>query len=397
MKTASVTLLLVAAGAAAFYAFVLREPPAPQKSLPQQNPGGTAAKAPPRDPGGELLKALQHSEDSVSDITGLLAGLSKASPSELESLYAQLLQLPASAGRNTALLAVIRNIAAADPQRAHALAAQIDQPKLAHDALMEVLTQWGTRDVNGAWAYLSKLPPEEFARQPIRGLLTGAAEKGDLNETLTFIRDNFKVLAVKDAEALKAAFHHLYDARGAEEVRKFVEQLPPGEAKSTAVMNLIDRWAKTDPQKALEWMQKNVAAEDLHNANLELVQSWIQVEPKAAVAYINKLDQASPDYYTTAFKSWYLYDKAAAAEWLRASQPSPMLDGAYEGYARMIAAKSPGDALNWAASITDEEKKLNLMSRIGMEWQRKDAPGLEKFIRDNQMEDLAAKIRDRMK
>lgn len=72
--------------------------------------------------------------------------------------------------------------------------------------------------------------------------------------------------------------------------------------------------------------------------------------------------------YEQAMKEWVKKDPLSASEWLQKLPKSESRDGATDAFVNAIRFESPGDAFVWAASIGDDELRLENLNKVIQTW-----------------------------
>ncbi len=77
---------------------------------------------------------------------------------------------------------------------------------------------------------------------------------------------------------------------------------------------------------------------------------------------------------------WTSNDFNGAAAWLQKLDPSPIRDTAVETFANKVAAREPESAIDWALTISDEQKREATVSHLALLWKGKDAQAAEAYL-----------------
>ena len=81
--------------------------------------------------------------------------------------------------------------------------------------------------------------------------------------------------------------------------------------------------------------------------------------------------------------SWSNQDPNAAGAWLGAQPQGPELDGARASFARNVASRDPESAMEWAKTVTDEQKRVQAVEQVFKTWRKKDAGAAESALNNS--------------
>jgi len=307
----------------------------------------------------------------------------KRSLEELRAMFDEVVDLPLSEHRQSAIQKLVMEIGRHDGPYAIDLASSIKASKMRHFALGSAYKGWGSHDPAAAWAFASALPPEQRANHPYWQIMTGAAQ-GNLSagEFYQFVESHNPAVVELSSGHLWQALTHVYDHKDSAGMSTWVEGLEGGALKNLASNHLVQRWALTDPPAARRWMDANVDPYENWEPNLQLAVGWAQVDPQAAMDWLTSLPRElqTKGQYQHALEKWLSYDQVGAAAWLAEAELSPLLDIPFERYVLRVRHRNPPEAMNWATSITDAEHRLRVMKKVAEVWQRQDPAALEQFI-----------------
>lgn len=128
---------------------------------------------------------------------------------------------PPGDDRSDALVAVCFGIAEKDPARAVQTAVTYGVDQQTTGVMENLVQQWAAADLRGAYAWAADQP----AGEPRSALLARVA----------FIWSQ---------------------STPADAAKMVVEQIPPGDTQTEAVMTVLHQWAMRDPSTALEWVRR---------------------------------------------------------------------------------------------------------------------------------------------
>jgi hypothetical protein len=97
-----------------------------------------------------------------------------------------------------------------------------------------------------------------------------------------------------------------------------------------------------------------------------LVHTLVEDDPRIAAGLTQRFNdpQIRQDYLADVIYVWAKRDLGAAAAWLREQPPGANLDAAIARMADAIAPNDPGEARQWAATISDPKKREEALLRL---------------------------------
>lgn len=134
------------------------------------------------------------------------------------------------------------------------------------------------------------------------------------------------------------------------EAVKFVNEWP-GDDRSGLADGVARQWGQTEPRKALEW-RINMTSEN----------------------------EDTPGNVDNIFGSWAREDTPAARTWLESRQDIDQDQFRESAARRLMWNDDHAEAANWAASISDADKRERSYKRIYRRWNRDDPEGARKWL-----------------
>jgi hypothetical protein len=176
-----------------------------------------------------------------------------------------------------------------------------------------------------------------WAESDPRGAAEFAAkfETGDYNSLLSGVMEKWSASAPAEAAA-------------------WTEALPPGNARSNAMYNVIYTEARRNPEQALEVLRRqSLSGNGRWYAN-NLFNEWAGRDPEAAAAAAVQLKGAMADGALQAVaRSWGQADPAKAMAWASKVPDLSARKGLIGSIASEWASSDPHAELGWARSLTD--------------------------------------------
>lgn len=139
----------------------------------------------------------------------------------------------------------------------------------------------------------------------------------------------------------------------------WAEELPDGDIKKFAIMQIARKYARVDPVEAAEWLE--TTSQTNNHAIGMVVDSWRRKDAAAAANWLSSFDGQDKDlrgsYYST-FSSWAEKDFESASNYLNSISDPKNQDYAKYGMTRTISTKKPQEALDMASSINDPKLRI---------------------------------------
>jgi hypothetical protein len=345
----------------------------PTEFVPEENPA-----MPPN------LQRIMQGGDIVERLGSYLDAVRSMDRSNVKQVVKAFEELPEGYGRHLEMKLLMRSWVNFDPGGALYYASNsLNAKSEKRFGISEALAGWVVRDEKAAiaWAQANH----------------SGQEKGD-NPLLVGI---VKGLMETDLDAANRLFL----------------SLPIGTARWQASSLLAEKFAKQDPQKAIQWA-KNYPSDDprmretvlgqigakLSRQDLEatanwaksmapepgtdrvtenLIAQWASRDPQAAAEWTNNLTNPERKRHAMAELSgrWALTDPVATAEWLNTQPLSPQLDPAIANFVSRIQGRNPEGAAGWAQSISDPTMRKKALDRALDAWLQTDPTKAEAWIK----------------
>jgi hypothetical protein len=240
--------------------------------------------------------------------------------------------------------------------------------------LYSVISGWAATDPSGAMAMLDRLP-EDLADQKNRlqeGVVAGLADR-NRDEATEYVS---KLLAGGRTDAtrlMETVASEVIRQEGSVEASNWVTTLEDGPLKGSAMNEVAERYARTDPQAAAGWIEEFAAEDYATRAVAEVGEKWAEREPLAAVSWLDQLPEGPGQKagLNSAFGDWEDRDPVAAGEYLLAMPSSPKRDSAISGFARGYAWQDPQTAIAWAQDIKDPAIRTESLKGVGFAYFRR--------------------------
>lgn len=240
--------------------------------------------------------------------------------------------------------------------------------------LYSVISGWASNDPAGAMAILERLP-ENLADQKKRleeGIVAGLADR-NRNEATNYISKLLNGGRSDAARLMETVADEVIRQEGSIEASNWVTTLSDGPLKGSAMNQVAERYAQTDPESAAEWIQEFASEEYATRAVAEVGEKWAEREPLAAVSWLNNLPKGPGQNagLNSAFGDWEDRDPIAAGQYLLSMPNSPKRDSAIRGFAEGYAWQDPKTAIAWAQDIQDPGMRADSLKKVGFAYYRR--------------------------
>ena len=160
--------------------------------------------------------------------------------------------------------------------------------------------------------------------------------------------------------AIETVVDSMLDQGRLDEALAWTNQLPAGEAQTSALSEILEDWTRSDPDAALAYLETLSGRDDYTDLRNSMLRSWTRTDPAGVADYITELDTDDPELGRLTgmlIAEWGRYDLAAAGEWLNSQPPSEETDRAVAMFTFQAASEDPAGAMTWAESITSDHVK----------------------------------------
>ena len=162
------------------------------------------------------------------------------------------------------------------------------------------------------------------------------------------------------------AAHILFEkvwSQGEEVAVHWAEHLPEGSLQNFAYGELGEKLARSDMTRAVEWIESMEESAIKVAVSEDVAREMAKQNPEKAGAWT--MDLPEGDSRQTALeqvaKVWSKKDPVATAAWINQFPQGTNTDPAIEQLVQEIAPTDPAGALSWAETISDPEKRKQLI------------------------------------
>jgi hypothetical protein len=264
----------------------------------------------------------------------ILEAVAAADPERALALAAK---IPGDDDRRSAICAIAETIAATDPRRGLSLVQTHGGFSKAHHA-HQILAAWASTEPAAAWAAALAWPQ------------AGSRDQACLSVISTW--------ASQDRDAALAA----------------ILQLPQGNRKRMAMEIFYQTWSTESPKDAYDAVMALPSGPERSRALASALSGWAQHDPRAAAAALEQLpfNQQRVQLTHQVFSQWAQQDPLAASAAADALPPRQRQE-ALTAIAGTWSWKDPKGALAWAKSLPDSHSANMAMSAVFPSLVREDA------------------------
>jgi len=173
-----------------------------------------------------------------------------------------------------------------------------------------------------------------------------------------------------------------YFKQGEQDAMTWASNLESGVLKNGIVSRVTSRLSRTDPNLAADFVTTLESGEERSYASISLADSWSRTDPKAASLWASSIpeDTVRGKALEETVEQWARRDTAEVGQFLESQPDGEYLDGAKKEFAERLRFNDPVEALTWAATLTNEENRHQLMERIAEEWSERDPEAAAAFL-----------------
>jgi len=247
-----------------------------------------------------------------------------------------------------------------------------DSPKRTRGDEMTAISGWAASDPDSAMLFVNQVENSD-TRQWMHLGVTKAMIQNDLDGAIAYSEKNLRGRA--RGEQMDRIADAVMDQRGEQGLIDWINGIDhtPKENdmlsyKRGAIRESLSKIARSDPDKAVQYIMDNVTEPFIDSDSLERISHYISDTSIAdEVQWLAELPEeveGQRHALGERFEDFIKEDFAGAGEWL-ASQPlGPAYDEAIQDYAFSAAKDNPGAALAWVDRISDERMRNDTLSRL---------------------------------
>ena len=248
--------------------------------------------------------------------------------------------------------------------------------------LYSVISGWASADPTNAIAFLDQLP-EKLAHGPgnklktdrldlEKGVVAGLADR-NRDEATKYVSKLLAEGRSDTSRLMETVANEVIRQEGSIGASNWAATLKDGPLKGSAMGEIAEGYARTDPASAAGWIEEFAAQDYATRAVAEVGKKWAEREPLAAVSWLEKLPegQGQKAGLNSAFGDWEDRDPIAAGNYLLSMPNSPKRDSAIRGFAEGYAWQDPKTAIAWAKDIQDPTIRNESLKKVGFAYYRR--------------------------
>jgi hypothetical protein len=245
------------------------------------------------------------------------------------------------------------------------------------------------------WAQADPLAAESAARQ-------WAAQRPDLRDVLpkALVRGWFAANPSELAQfihglgsgiprqrALSAYVRVALQKQGTDAVMRWAESLPDDDApyKRAVFWQLGASLPLFDREASLRWCEAHCDGPHGKDLRSIIARRWARNDGAAALAWLSSAPEGHEKKFSVriAYEEFARADREAALAWMAAEttgELDPWLQPLLPPYARLLAADSPADAIEWAERIELDKNRRFVLIEIARAWRQVDEAATEVWL-----------------
>ena len=291
----------------------------------------------------DLLKERASSltdRERIDTAGAVMRGLLASDPAAAEKYF---LALPEAQRGTDDLSEMMQNYSNLDPKKAFDFAVSLKNPQEQTAAVSGVFSNWSREDPEAAAAGWKKLPAGQSRLEALDQIASawGDTDPASAREWAEGLTGAERVRALT---AVLPALARDNPASAANQLASIIASPPDGLGQNLAssARQLASRWASDDPAAASRWAASLPAGNSRDEGLKAVSQAWSQ------------------------------YDAIATAGWLGTLEAGSSRDAAIQPLVEQVRNTDPNTAFSWAASISDENQRLNQLRETLQSWRRSD-------------------------
>jgi hypothetical protein len=317
------------------------------------------------------------------------------SPQQRLDAMNSLQNLPAGEPRDDILKAIVTAMAQTDPKGFLASAGNVTNARLREGGITAALQKLGAGDPQDALDWIKQNAADasnsDLARQ-YEAALNGYATTdpaGALNAASALPEDSRNDRQIK-SKAMEGIAEGMASEGEFTDAVALFDQMPANTFQNDGLGRVADLWAVVAPQDAANWIS-TVADPSLQNdLGQNLADTWGNSDPAAAAKWAAQIDQlaaaagASSDsgdaLLAHVMDDWSRADLNAAGQFINQMPASPVKDNAIASFASRAAQDDPSAAMDWVATISDDQARQQAAQQVAKQWVKQDPASLAQFL-----------------
>jgi hypothetical protein len=342
----------------------------------------------------EALADVVRDQDTFSRARRLGALLPTLGP-ELVPTVVETLKNPSLDLGATDFELLVRYWATHQPENASRWAVTESPTTYRSAVVFSAVTVWAEVDpeaaVDGAWNW-AFVPT--YDRIVPAALVRGWFAANDPHELAQWVHD--LPVGIPRQRAIAAYVRVVIQRQGAETAKRWAESLPDDEAtyKLAVFRKLVTALSKLDIEAGLRWCDSHCGGPYGDNMRSLIARSWVVDDGPSALAWLSSASEGYERDHALrlAFAKWGRTDPNAALDWMATQttgEPEPWLWPIYPVYAKLLAAKAPVEAIQWAERIKDDTERVTVLVKVARIWRYLDEAAAEDWLLQSSLSEEA--------
>jgi hypothetical protein len=270
---------------------------------------------------------------------------------------------------------VITAMAAADPENNIALVEAFARRTGNSSPIMNLLSNWVSKDPAKAFAYASTLDKDiqvkAYGNIAYSYVQSYPSQGVDWLLALGNEHRQTKVNVLRSLSRV--------DSQLAEDT---VRRVDDGALRASLINSLASYKSESNPSLALAWVEQFKEEDAYRQAKTSILRTWANVDPESAVNEISDdLDNKElAPILSQAATSWYRRSPDDAVDWVESLPAGSGRERAIASIVSLMAAKDPSSAINLANQITNQQSRRDANRSIAYSWYAREPDQLEYII-----------------
>lgn len=270
---------------------------------------------------------------------------------------------------------VITAMAAADPENNLALIEEFAQRTGNSSPIINLLSNWVSKDPAKAFAYASTLA--EDIQVKAYGSIAYSYVQSYPTQGVDWLLDLGDEHRQTKVNVLRSLVR--VDSQLAEDT---VRRVDDNRLRASLINSLASYKSESNPSLALAWVEQFKEEDVYRQAKTSILRTWANVDPESAVEEISDdLDnkELSP-ILSQAATSWYRRNPDDAVDWVESLPTGTGRERAIASIVGLMATNDPDNAINLADQITNQKSRRDAKRSIAYSWYAREPDQLENII-----------------
>jgi hypothetical protein len=348
------------------------------------------------------VREILQLKGDFAQTTALYLLASQADAKGIETLLHEAEAITSESDRRAATGILYSRLAELDPERA--IQRVMRSAELDFAALQTVFQSWSRLDLQSALTRAAALEDERSKAVALRAILfarteLSAAERDalarkynvrmpmpgervamDVRTEASAERSWRGALAVKGSnqrDSQLGQLAYLWAKQSPEAALRAIEQIDDVGLRARLLMQSMTGWTEKSPQEALDWAMGRKPSQERAQILSIVLRAKLKEDPRTVLTQVEQLPYAERQQVLPQLLYQLARDDVqAAAEWLSSMKDQRVRYSAVSSIASSFAARSPDEALRWAATLPKSESQYAIPMIISQVAEKDPARGL---------------------